>query len=155
MFTKLLKPVIGLLRRLGIRMLIFLDDLLLLNQSRTDLIVDMNSTIWLLEHLGFLINWKKSVMIPSQKLEYLGFLVDSKKMSLSLPEDKIVKIQLECQLLLEQDIVSARCLSKLIGRLTSTVLAILPAPLHYRQLQMLRSKALLRGGVKIMAQLFR
>jgi len=73
-FTKILKPVVGFLRRIGIRMLIYLDDVLLLNQSRETLSRDRNrnTTLWLLQSLGFMINWQKSMLTGSQTIEYLG-----------------------------------------------------------------------------------
>ena len=37
-FTKLLKPVMALLRRQGIRTIIFLDDLLVMGQSKEEMI---------------------------------------------------------------------------------------------------------------------
>ena len=59
--TKLLKPVIAFLRRIGVRIIIYLDDMILLNQSSQLILRDLTSLRWLLENLGFLINWKKSV----------------------------------------------------------------------------------------------
>lgn len=37
LFTKIMKPVIALLRRIGVRLVIYLDDILLLNQSEEGL----------------------------------------------------------------------------------------------------------------------
>ena len=88
-FTKLLKPAIALLRRLGMRLMIFLDDLILLNQDPKELLKDLKSVCYLLMSLGFTINWKKTVKIPTQVIEYLGFNVDSIKMEISLPQDKV------------------------------------------------------------------
>ena len=144
-FTKLLRPVIGLLRRLGFRLLIYLDDIILLNQLKGQLEQERDSTLWLLQRLGFIINWDKSVLSPSQQVVYLGFQIDSTKMTLALPQQKITAIQDECLSLLRSDVVSVRQLARLIGKLTASVLAILPAPLHFRQLQMAQSKALLSG----------
>ena len=67
-FTKTLKPVIGFLRRLGIRIVIYLGDMILLNQCSQMLMKDLTSLRWLLENLGFLINWKKSVIVPLQEI---------------------------------------------------------------------------------------
>jgi len=47
----------------------------------------------------------------------------------------VLKIQTQCRSLLDKDIVSVREMTQLIGRLSSTALAILPAPLQYRYLQ--------------------
>ena len=56
------------------------------------LIRDLSSLKWLLENLGFLINWKKSDGVPTQVIQFLGFLIDSVEMVILLPEEKILKI---------------------------------------------------------------
>jgi len=145
-FTKLLKPVMSILRRLGIRMLIYLDDIIILNQDPVSLIKDRDSTIWILQNLGFIISWEKSHLTPSQKVEYLGWLIDSQSMNLSLPEAKLQDLLTQCQLVITQNKVSARLLSRLIGKLNACVMAVLPAPLHYRQLQMQKARELLKAN---------
>ena len=90
-FTKLLKPVIALLRRLGMRLMIFLDDLIFLNQDPEELLKDLKSVCYLLMSLGFTINWKKTITVPTQRIEYLGFNIDSIRMEISLPQDKVKK----------------------------------------------------------------
>ena len=145
-FTKLLKPVMAILRKLGLRILTFLDDIIILNQNQDILIQDRDSIIWLLQHLWFIINWEKSSLSPSQRVEYLGLIIDSETMTLTLPEKKVQDLQTECRLILNRQTVSIRALSKLIGKLSASVMAILPAPLHYRQLQMQKSKELFKGG---------
>ena len=85
------------------------------------------------------------MLIPSQKIEYLGFVIYSCWMTLSLPPEKVTKIQAKCCQVLQQRFVRVCQLSHLIGMLTATILALLPAPLHYRHLQMQKSKALLAG----------
>ena len=105
---------------------------------------DRNTTLWLLQMLGFVINWEKSVLDPSQEMEYLGFVIDSPHLSLSLPASKVAKIRQECVKMLGAVTVSVRELASLIGKLTVSIMAILPAPLHYRKLQMLKTKGLLK-----------
>lgn len=78
---------------------------------------------------GFLVNIKKSVLEPTRQLEFLGVTINSLEMSFSLAERKIMKIMNQCQKILDKDIVSVREVSKLIGTLVSTAVAILPAPL--------------------------
>ena len=56
-------------------------------------------------------------------------------MSLSLPQEKLVKIVTQCQDLLNREFVTLRELTSLIGRLTSSAIAVLPAPLQYRTIQ--------------------
>ena len=67
LFTKLLKPVMALLRRSGIRCVIFLDDLIMLNQDKQTLKTQLESVMWLLQNLGFEINWEKSVISRANK----------------------------------------------------------------------------------------
>jgi hypothetical protein len=57
-FTKLLKPVVAYLRERGIRLIIYLDDMLILNTSRDGLLADLKIIISLLKSLGFIINLK-------------------------------------------------------------------------------------------------
>ena len=100
-----------------------------------DLLMARDTLIFILQHLGFLINTKKSYLEPTSTLEFLGVIVDSGEMTLNLPKEKLLKVQNHCQEILEKGKVTVRKLSKLIRRLSSTAIAILPAPLHYRHLQ--------------------
>ena len=142
-FTKLLRPVAASLRSQGIRLLIYLDDILLAAQTSDMIIHEMSIVTNLLESLGFTLNQKKCILSPSQNLEFLGFQIDTITMSLSLPPDKVQKIRKECHHCLHMSRTNPRQLAHLIGLMTSTSPAVLPAPLHYRMLQMLRSQALL------------
>ena len=145
LFTKLLKPVVALLRRLGLRLIIYLDDIIVFNQIQEGIVRDRDSTLWLLQHLGFVINWKKSVLHPAQSMEYLGFVISSLEMKLFLPPGKMSQLVQDCKDLILEKSASVRTLSQIIGKLTSTMQAVLPAPLHYRHLQMLQVKGLLEG----------
>ena len=145
-FTKIMKVPIAILRRLGIRLVIYLDDIMIMNQSLSGIQSDLSTAVYLLENLGFLINQKKSVLVPTHVTEFLGFTVNSETMTLSLPKDKVIKIKQNCLDLVSRQSVSARDLAQLIGRLTATNQAVLPSPLHYRSLQILKTKALHAGG---------
>ena len=134
-FTKLLKIPISILRRINIRIIIYLDDMLLMGSTIEEVLMGRDTLIYLLQNLGFIINQKKSVMIPSQIIEFLGMIINTKEMLLSLPEKKIQKIQNKCQNLLKKQRVSILELTKLIGHLTSTIQAVLPAKLNCRFLQ--------------------
>ena len=144
-FTKIMKPIIAFLRRLGVRVIVYLDDMILLNQDKEGLLRDRNSLLYLLMQLGFAINWKKSFLIPTRNLDFLGFTVDTVKMTLSLPTDKVDKIIKKCRKLLSARTVKVRELAEMVGLLTSSVKAILPAPLHYRHMQMTQAKGLMSG----------
>ena len=145
-FTKIMKPVVALLRRTGIRLIIYLDDLLFMNSSKVGLQQDMTTAQYLLENLRFVINLEKSCFQPTQQLEFLGFVVNTLDMTLLLPDCKVEAIKSHCSKMLLHHEVSVRELSQLIGKLTASIHAIFPAPLHYRHLQDLKHKALARFG---------
>ena len=140
-FTKIMKLVVALLRRTGIWLIVYLDDLLFMNSSKAGLQRDMITAQYLLEHLGFVINLEKSCFQPTQQLEFLGFVVNALDMTLLLPDCKVEAIKSRCSNLLLHYEVSVRKLSQLIGRLTASIQAVFPAPLHYRHLQNLKHKA--------------
>jgi hypothetical protein len=141
-FTKVMKPVIGLLRQLGIRVIIYLDDMLIMAETQEMDKCHAATTVNLLESLGFTINYQKSVLIPTTTIEFLGFLVDSKTLTLSLPKEKIKKAKIACQSILDNPLPSIQQLSQLLGYLTSTIQAVFPAPIHFRYLQIDKNKAL-------------
>ena len=74
--------------------------------------------------------------IVEPTLEFFVVIVNSGEMTLSLPKEKLLKVQENhFQEILEKGKVTVRELSKLIGRLSTTAIAVLPAPLHYPHLQ--------------------
>ena len=90
------KVPISVLRHLMIRVIIYLEDLLILGNSMNEIFTARDSVIFLLQHLGFVINLKKCVLDPVQEKEFLGLIVNSQTMTLSLPKEKIVKIKDQC-----------------------------------------------------------
>ena len=143
-FTKLMKPVIAWLRGQGVRMIIFLDDILLLAPTVETMNQHARMTISLLESLGFLINYKKSTLVPTQRILFLGMLIDSTTMEFILPTEKSENIQRECRNLLKTQQPSIRQISRVLGLLEFTRPAIWSAPLHYRHIQLLQIESLRR-----------
>ena len=111
-FTKLMKPVVAMLRQRGVRLIIYLDDMLIMAESTSLALHHAASALNLLESLGFVVNYHKSQLIRSQQIEFLGFLVDSVTLSLQLPGEKLRKIRKRCQQLLNVGETSIRELSK-------------------------------------------
>ena len=92
-YTKIMSVVMAYLHLQNIRIVAYLDDLLILNQSKTDLQKDRKKCINLLLSLGFIINVEKSNLEPSQAIVYLGtsFLLN---VGLVQPtEERIQKLQ--------------------------------------------------------------
>ena len=121
-FTKTLKPVAALGRELGMRLVVYIDDILLGWQSRSQESArdQASALIYLLQCLGFTINKEKTISEPCQSLqEFLGFTVNTLTMEVAhvaLPLEKLKKIRAESRKLAEAGQVTARALSRLIGK---------------------------------------
>ena len=76
-FSKLLKIPITVLRRIQIKIIIYLYDMLLMSQTINCLQIASDTLIFLLQSLGFVINLQKTVLVPLQKIEFLGLEIDS------------------------------------------------------------------------------
>ena len=82
--TKLLKIPISLLRKINFRVIIYLDDMLILSHTIREAHMSRDTVIYFLQNLGFIVNIKKSILHSFQKIEFLGMEIDSIKMMLSL-----------------------------------------------------------------------
>ena len=70
-----------ILRKLNRRRIIYFDEMLLVAFSLEDLLMARDTLIFILQHLGFLINIKKSYLETPSTLELLGVIVDSGEMT--------------------------------------------------------------------------
>jgi len=134
-FYEILKPVAPFLRRKAIRVLIYLDDFLLLAATTEVAVKNTQLVVTVLQYLGFKINPKKSLLIPTQVITFPGFQIDSMCMMISLLAEKANKILDCCRRLLVSQSIKLRNLASLIGLLESSRAAIWRAPLHFRHLQ--------------------
>ncbi|KZS06633.1 Uncharacterized protein APZ42_029853 [Daphnia magna] len=110
-FTKLMKVVMAGLRKREIRLVIYLDDLLFFSSTREGALSDLSLAISLLESLGFIIKWVKSVAIPTQIIQYLGIVA------------------------LEANTVSLRIIASVLGNFNRGIPTIPFAQSHYRSMQ--------------------
>ena len=145
-FRKLLKIPVSVLHRLHILIIIYLDDMLLIGHTIDETLMARDTVILLLQQLGFVLNLKKLVLTPTQRIEFLGVTVDSLIMSLSLPEKKVSKVQKQWRELLQKTQVLILELTKLIGLLSSTIQAVLPAQNNFSYLEQKQIQALKTQG---------
>lgn len=80
-----------------------------------------------------------------QVISFLGFEIDSVNMLFKLPEGKVQKIKDECKQILKEESLYVREMSQLIGKLISTMQAVIPAKLQCRFMQMTQIKGLLEN----------
>ena len=141
-FTKTLKSALALLREMGVQLIAYTDNILVLAESREMARSHAEALVYLLQCLGFKINQNKSILEPAQVMEFLGFSVDTIQMELKLPVDKIKKIRVESRSMLREERVSGRALARLVEKMNATSQVIPPAPLFYHHLQMALSVTL-------------
>ena len=121
-FTKIMKPVVSYLREKNFLSIVYLDDFLLLGNSLTECLDNVDSTIY--NNVGFIINLKKSKLEPSQEQKFLGFILDSDNMVISLPEDKRLALLQKLNYLSTQKACKIRDFASLIGSLVSICRAV-------------------------------
>ena len=119
-FTKFTKPILTQLRGRGFRIVIYIDDILLLASSWEKLLQQLEELLSLLQALGLSINWENSILEPTQSLTYLGVGIDSIQMEFFLPADKVKKFQEACRDLWRKVQVTVRDLASVLGLLAST-----------------------------------
>lgn len=134
-FTKITKPIVQHMRFWGMKVILYLDDLFIANDSEIQLKNELTYATSLLERLGFKINHKKSVLIPTQNIQFLGFEINSNQMCFNVPQEKKQKIVDFCINILKVVFTTPRSLAKLLGMITSITLAFNTAYLHIRYLQ--------------------
>lgn len=103
-----------------------------------DKAVCQNNTLTMvdtLESLGFTINYKKSSLIPSQRIVFFGFIIDTVEFKIFLTEEKVNKIILKAEELLKKGKVVVRELASFIGLVINAFYAVFEAPLHYRGME--------------------
>ncbi|KAH9634345.1 hypothetical protein HF086_011605 [Spodoptera exigua] len=122
-FTKIMKVVVTHLIEKGYKSVQYLDDLLCIGSCYQSCLKNVQETIALLKCLGFVINFDKSISIPSQSCKFLGFVFDTKNMTLQLPKDKVSNIKKSVQKYLDLNSGFIRDPAKLIG----TLIAACPA----------------------------
>ena len=84
-FTKTLKRVTTILREQGIRLVIYIDYILIMVETREQARDHTLGFTYLLENLGFIIHLVKSLTEPTEKIKFLGVQVDSRSMEFRVP----------------------------------------------------------------------
>lgn len=152
-YTKLFRPLLTYLRSNGVCITQYIDDGLINSITKTLCKKHTVFSVKSLLHFGFIVNFKKSVLVPTQVIEFLGFIINTVRMSVSLSSSKIEHVVSMCETALTKRRITVRFLAKLIG----TFLALKPAvPLceaHYRDLERLKLKHLIISGHRWSAKL--
>ena len=68
-----------------------------------------------IEKYRFIVNEKKSMLTPSQRVKWLGLIWDTTKGSLSLPQDYQCKVKSEVEAFVAKKFVTRRQLERVVG----------------------------------------
>ena len=141
-FTKLLKPIIAHLRRQGIFIVIYIDDMWICASSYQACLRSVLIAAELLVRVGFLLNKKKSAPVPSTTAIALGYCIDSFAMVISLPLKKEQDVLFHCSQLLHMSYPKICYVARVIGKLVSCFLVLPLGCAHYRSLERVKVSTL-------------
>ena len=114
-FTKLLRPVVAWLRKQGVKLHVYLDDWLIRAESSTQAAAHAELTMQVLQRLGWIINFDKSDLVPSQDFEFIGMHFSTRQFTVApLPKMRL-KVQSVYQLWMAYNSIPARDLHRLLG----------------------------------------
>lgn len=115
-FHRISKAIQRILAKAGIKTVIYLDDILIVSDTKANGIYLIQNAIRILRSLGFAISYKK-VEGPSQTLTFLGIQINTTQCTLSLPGDKMQQCMVLLQSFTKQRRASLKQLQRLIGKL--------------------------------------
>lgn len=127
-------------------MIIYIDDILIMAESASLVGQHLEVLTHVLQCLGFIINFEKSVMTPTQEVKFLEMLVNTNSLQVSLPADKMKQIRSEAARLSNMTSLSVCLLAHFLGKLNTATQAVTPAPLFYHYLQQDLQGALASGN---------
>ena len=150
-FTKLLKPILAELRKQGITLAAYLDDIIVLGWSWADCRQKILTVLRTLQEFGFVIHPTKCIIDPDTRMEFLGFIIDSIAMRVTLPLHKKTALKSLCADVLERNKVShlncgeqntIRSVARLLGKISSSFISVSEGKMHYRKLEKAKTFAL-------------
>ncbi len=135
-FSKCVDAALSPLRAGGMRILNYLDDWLILAQSRDTLLSHIDSLLIHLESLGLCVNRRKSILAPSQSILYLGVCIDSLEMRARLSRERVAAILSYLRHFREGSSVHLKEFQRLLGLMASASAVCHLGLLHMRPLQL-------------------
>jgi len=125
-FYKTTKEVANYIRSLGIKCSVYMDDFIFAcKKGEEEHVLSIVQKTF--AALGWVINDKKSVLIPTTTIKHLGMIISSESMTLSVPQQKIDKavelINRVLSLHIATKKVPIRMLASIAGKLESFALA--------------------------------
>ena len=140
-FCKVLRPVIAYLRSKDIKVVVYVDDFILLSPQH---LIQKQTELFLasLEQLGWSVNYEKSSLEPALIKIFIGYVIDNtgETTVIKVNQERIRKLKKEVSRALRSGTVTARGLARIAGQCISMCKCIFPAKLLLRNLYRQLSK---------------
>ena len=134
-FTRIARFAAGLIRKKGIKLVMYMDNLLVIAQTKQTCQSSVDTTIDILSELGFLLNHAKCNLSPSTRFTYLGCIWDTQAWTVAVKPNREEKIRETATHILQQECVTYYKVAQFLGRVISTSGAIPLARGRSRALQ--------------------
>ena len=134
-FTKLLRPVMVLLRPQGVKLHVYLDDWLIRADNPEQAKLHAQTTIRVLQFLGWIINYEKSDLTPNQDFHFIGMQFNTRQFTVApLPKMRL-KVQAVSQHWMTNPNITARDLHSLLSMLVFMASLVQRGRLRLRPVQ--------------------
>ena len=134
-FTRVARVFGAYLRRLGIQIFLYLDDWLIVAETREAAARDTTRVVQEARNFGWIINLEKSDLQPSQTPTFLGAVLDFVQARARPTQERILAVQEGARVLLGSPLSSARAWLVFLGYLASLVDLVPWCRYHMRDLQ--------------------
>ena len=116
-FTKVTKVLLRTLRKRGYTLTSYIDDHFSIEQEFQCCLENVIQAAIMSLDAGFVINWEKSILIPTQRMIYLGFILDTVEMKVRLTPEKISELKTIISRAIKSSDMSLLRLAQLVGKL--------------------------------------
>ncbi|XP_071814758.1 uncharacterized protein [Apostichopus japonicus] len=135
-FTRVAGTVIAYLRKEGVTLYAYLDDWLIVGESKSNAAHNVQKTVQILQELGWIINQTKSQLTPTQTIQFLGARLDSTTGIASPSEQRIEAVRAAtAQIISSQESPTGMWL-RALGLISSLVDVVTLCRLRMRPLQL-------------------
>ena len=134
LFTKMLRPAVRRLREEGHRVVLYLDDMLVLGRSPALARAAWTRATELLQQLGLTLSLPKCQSTPVQRLQFLGVEIDTVRQRLYLPRDKVRLLVRDARRLARAPTTTLRQAAAFVGRANFAASCLRVGRLHVHPL---------------------
>ncbi|XP_063775051.1 uncharacterized protein LOC134910673 [Pseudophryne corroboree] len=132
-FTRVMAEMMILLRKKGVLIIPYLDDLLI--KARSKLVVGVALSREVLQQHGWILNIPKSQLVPTTRLLFLGMILDTDQKRVFLPVEKAEELSSLVRDILKPGQVSVHQCTRVLGKMVASYEAIPFGRFHARTFQ--------------------